>query len=164
MTRKNVAQRALAICLVVLFTLPAFAVEGDQVLYVGGTVKTIAPESVGKLNLTDDSQLIFTTGATALSIPYAKIESYHYSKEIAHHLGVVPTLAIVMVKYRQRRHFFRISFRDENNLEQSIVLEVPKTMPKVVSAVLEARASKACNGARSGSCSARQNSEYARPK
>ncbi len=144
-----------ALLMVILLSAPLMAVEGDQVQYIGGTVKNIAPDSIGKLDLTNEKQMVFTAGQSTLVIPYAKIESYQYTQEVAHHLGALPTIAIVMVKFRQRRHYFRISFADENNVEQSVVLEVPKAMPKVVSAVLESRATTACNGARHGRCSAK---------
>ena len=146
-------KKIVATFLTLTFALPMFAfVEGDQVEYIGGTVATVAPGTVGKLDTTNEKDLRFVAGAAALNIPYARIESYQYTEEVAHHLGALPTLAIVMIKYRQRRHYFRISYRDENDKPQSVVLEVSKEMPKAVSAVLEARVPKACIGTRSGSC------------
>jgi len=157
-------KKIFATLLTLTFAVPMFAfVEGDQVEYIGGTAATVAPGTVGKLDTTNEHDLRFVAGSAVLSIPYTKIDSYLYTEEVAHHLGVVPTLAIVMIKYRQRRHYFRISYRDENNKPQSVVLEVSKEMPKAVSAVLEARVPKACVGTRSGSCSREAKSESAKP-
>ena len=150
-------KKIVATFLMMAFAVPMFAfVEDDQVQYIGGTVSTVAPGTVGKLDAINEKELRFVAGAAVISMPYAKIDSYQYTEEVAHHLGVLPTIAIVMIKYRQRRHYFRISYRDENDKPQSVVLEVSKEMPKAVSAVLESRVPKACNGSRSGSCNREQ--------
>ena len=146
-------KKIVATFLMMAFAVPMFAyVEGDQVEYIGGSIATVAPGTVGKLDVTAEKELRFVAGTASIPIAYAKIESYLYTEEVAHHLGALPTIAIVMIKYRQRRHYFRISYRDENDKPQSVVLEVSKEMPKTISAVLEARVPKACNGSRSGSC------------
>jgi hypothetical protein len=145
--------KIVATFLMMAFAVPMFAyVEGNDVQYIGGTIGTVAPGTVGKLDTVNEKELRFVAGTAGISIPYAKIDSYQYTEEVAHHLGALPTIAIVMIKYRQRRHYFRISYRDENDKPQSVVLEVSKEMPKAVSAVLESRVPKACNGSRSGSC------------
>jgi|SRR6266702_2353715 len=148
----SIFAKMVATLLAITFALPAFAVEGNEVQYIGGTVSTAAQGAIGRLDTTNEKELKFVTPGSTLAIEYAKIDSYEYTKEVAHHLGVVPTLALVMVKYRQRRHYFRISYRDDKDVAQSVVLEVPKEMPRAVSAVLEARVPKACIGARFGSC------------
>jgi hypothetical protein len=146
-------KKIVATFLMMAFAVPVFAyVEGDQVQYIGGTIGTVAAGTIGKLDTANEKELRFVAGAAAISIPYSKIDSYQYTEEVAHHLGALPTIAIVMIKYRQRRHYFRISYRDENDKPQSVVLEVSKEMPKAVSAVLESRVPRACNGSRSGSC------------
>jgi hypothetical protein len=148
---RSFLRKIVATLLAITFAVPAFAVEGAEVQYIGGTV-SIAQGLVGRLDTTNEKELKFIAPGSTLSIEYAKIDSYQYTEEVAHHLGVVPTLALVMVKYRQRRHYFRISYRDDKDVAQSVVLEVPKEMPKAVSAVLEARVPKACVGARYGRC------------
>jgi hypothetical protein len=159
-------KKIVATFLMMAFAVPMFAyVEGDQVQYIGGTIGTVAAGTVGKLDTVNEKELRFVAGAAAISIPYSKIDSYQYTEEVAHHLGALPTIAIVMIKYRQRRHYFRISYRDENDKPQSVVLEVSKEMPKAVSAVLESRVPRACNGSRSGSCSREQTkAEVAKPE
>jgi len=146
-------KKIVATFLMMAFAVPMFAyVEGNEVQYIGGTIGTVSPGTVGKLDTVNEKELRFVAGTAGISIPYVKIDSYQYTEEVAHHLGALPTIAIVMIKYRQRRHYFRISYRDENDKPQSVVLEVSKEMPKAVSAVLESRVPKACNGSRSGSC------------
>jgi hypothetical protein len=149
---QSILRKFIATLLTLAFAMPLFAVEGDQVEYIGGTVGAVAPGTSGKIDMANEKEFRFVTATATLAIPYAKLDSYQYTEEVAHHLGVIPTIAIVMIKYRQRRHYFRISYRDENDKPQSVVLEVPKQMPKTINAVLEARVPKACRGSRSGNC------------
>lgn len=131
-------------CLVLVVSLPAFAVEGDQVMYVGGTTSQMKEGVVGTLDTSSQTTLIFNYSGSKLEIPYASIESFQYTQEVTRHLGVLPAMAIGMVAKRRHRHFFRISYRDPNNAAQVAVFEVPKHMPRTLQAILEARAAQTC--------------------
>jgi hypothetical protein len=123
-----------------LLSLSASALENGHAKYVGGTVPGVAAGTIGRLDTTSETSLIFLQAGNKLEIPYASIESYEYSKEVAWHLGVLPAIAVRLFKVRQRRHFFRFSYRDSNNVEQAAVFEVPKQMPRMLQAVLQTRA------------------------
>lgn len=127
-----------------LISLSADAVELGQVAYVGGTVPVLKEGVVGRLDMVSETSLRFEYSGTALAIPYAKIESFEYSQEVAHHLGVLPAVAIGLLKRRERKHFFRITFRDESHLSQVIIFEVSKQMPPTLLAVLRTRAPQVC--------------------
>jgi hypothetical protein len=73
---------------------------------------------------------------------------------VARHLGVLPAIAVGMVKKRQRRHFFRISYRDEAGDLRVALFEVPKQMPPVLLAVLGAKAPGKCSPTNSVYCTA----------
>jgi hypothetical protein len=80
-----------------------------------------------------------------VEIPYASIDSYEYSKDVTRHLGVLPAIAVGLVKMRRHSHYFRISYRTENGgPAQIVVLEVPKDMPRTLRAILETRAPGTC--------------------
>jgi len=137
--------KQLVACLILIgLTLPAAAVEGGQVKYVGGTVPAVTAGLVGRLETTSEASLAFEYGTDKLVIPYAAIESYEYSTEVAHHLGVLPAIAVGLFKKRKRRHFFRISFGDAGHTSQVAVFEVSKHMPLTLKAVLQTRAPRAC--------------------
>jgi len=130
--------------LLLIVSLPAFAVEDGQVMYVGGTAPGLTAGVIGKLDTTSDTALIFEYSGNKLAIPYDAIHSYDYSKEVTRHLGVLPAIAIGLFKMRSHRHYFRISYRDGNNVAQAAIFEVPKQMPRTLQAVLETRAPRPC--------------------
>jgi hypothetical protein len=130
-------------CLVLILSLPAVAVEDGQVMYVGGTAPGVNAGIVGRLNTTSETALIFEYPGNQLAIPNDAIQSFQYSKEVTRHLGV-PAIAVGMFRMRRHGHFFRISYRDSNNVAQAAVFEVPKHMPRTLQAVLETRAPRTC--------------------
>jgi hypothetical protein len=137
-------KRFTALCLLLVLALPAVAVENEEVMYVGGTVAAVKEGAIGHLDTTSPTALKFDSPGGSFEIPYARFDSYTYSEETARHLGVLPAVGVAILRKRQHRHFFRISFHDENSTPQVAVLEVSKHMPKTVMAILQTRAPKAC--------------------
>ena len=129
--------------LLLILSLPISALENGQARYVGGTAP-VNREIVGQLNIASQSLLAFDYSEGKLVIPYAAIQSFEYSRDVTHHLGVLPAIAVGLVKRRQRWHFFRISYYDENRVLQVAIFEVPKQMPRVLQSVLETRAPQGC--------------------
>lgn len=129
-------------CLFLLLCVSASALEPGHAKYVGGTVPGVPAGVVGRLDTTAETSLTFVQAGNKLEIPYASIESYEYSKEATWHLGVLPAIVVRLVKVRQRRHFFRFSYRDSGNVVQAAVFEVPKQMPRTLQAVLQTRAAQ----------------------
>jgi len=137
-------KRFVALLLLPALTLPAVAVEDGQAMYSGGTVPALTAGLVGRLNTTSETSLTFEYGSSKLVIPYVTIESFQYSTEVAHHLGVLPAIAVALLKQRERRHFFRVSYRDANSVSQVAIFEVPKRMPRTLQSVLQARVPQRC--------------------
>jgi hypothetical protein len=150
-------KRILVTCLLAAFLLPLpiSAVDGDQVMYVGGTAGIVLKKGViGKLDTTSQAALNFESPGGKLVIPFEEIESYEYSQEVARHLGVLPAIAVGLVKRRQRRHFFRITYHDENKVQQVAIFEVSKETPHTLMAILQGRAPQGCRPQVSGRCGA----------
>lgn len=136
----------LQFCFLLLLSLSAFALDGGHARYVGGTVTGFTAGVVGRLDTTSDASLIFEHAGHKMEIPYASIESHEYTKEVARHLGVLPTIVVALLKVRQHRHFFRISYRPQGAaVAQVVVFEVPKHMPRTLQAILQARATNTGN-------------------
>ena len=133
-----------ALYLLLIFSLPALAVDDGNVVYVGGTIASLKDGAVGKLDLKSQTELTFESPTGKLAIPFTKIDFYEHSQEVAHHLGVLPAIAVGLLKKRERKHFLRVAFRDENNASQVAIFEVPKKMPRTLLAILQQRAPQGC--------------------
>lgn len=109
--------------------------------------------AIGRLDTTSLSALRFESAGGKLEIPFGRIDSYHYSQEVAHHLGVLPAIAVGLIRKRQQKHFVRLAFHDDSNAPQVVVFEIPKQMPKTLLATLQAGAPQACQPMIGGRCS-----------
>jgi hypothetical protein len=143
-----------ALLLVILIPVAAQAVEGDNVMYAGGTASGLKEGSIGTLDLKAPDAMTFESAGTKLVIPYATIDTFEYAHPVARHLGVLPAIAVGMVKKRQRRHYFRFSYRDEGGDLRVALFEVPKQMPPVLLSILATKAPGRCKPAMVDSCSA----------
>jgi hypothetical protein len=131
-----------------LLAVPAFAVEAGQVAYTSGTL-AVPQGTIGSLDTASPTVLVFRFTATDLApgeidIAYKNIGSFEYSTEVAHHLGVLPAIAVSLVKRRERKHFFSIKFTDSAGVVQAVIFEVPKNDPPGLLAILRARSPPAC--------------------
>lgn len=147
-------KKLAAIGLVLLLAWPALAVNDGDVSYAGGTVENLKEGSLGKFDVRSQTELVFVSSSVRLTIPYANIDSYAYSQEVAHHLGVLPAIAVGLVKKRQRRHFLRVAYHDENKTPQVAIFEVPKKMPLTLLAILQQRARQGCKPQQYSKCRA----------
>ena len=132
-------------CFLLLLSLSAFALDEGHARYVGGTVQGIPAGAIGRLDTTSATSLIFEQAGNKVEIPYAFIDSCEYSKDVTRHLGVLPAIAVGLVKMRRHSHYFSISYRTQTGEPaQIVVLEVPKDMPRTLRAILGTRAPGTC--------------------
>ncbi len=138
-------KRLVGMFLIFALTISAFGlVEGTEVMYVGGTAPNLSEGLIGHLDTTSPTALTFDASGKRLVIPYDKVQSFQYSRQLARHYGALLTVAIVMFKFRQRRHFVTIHYLDETSTQQVAVFEISKEMPRTLMAVLATRAPKGC--------------------
>ncbi|MGA8503559.1 MAG: hypothetical protein WB683_18545 [Candidatus Sulfotelmatobacter sp.] len=137
--------KLMIFCLLLALAVPVLAVDDNRVMYAGGTVPALPVGTVGLLDTTSEESLTFEYSGTKVLIPYSEIESFEYSTEVTRHLGVLPAIAVGLIKMRQHRHYFRISYRSPDKVPQVVVFEVPKHMPRTLQAVLMVRAPQTCN-------------------
>jgi hypothetical protein len=134
-----------------LLTVPTFAVAAGQVMYASGTL-TVAQGTIGSLDIRVPTTLVFkfaaiSSGSGEINIPYDKITGFVYRTEVAHHIGVLPAIAVSLVKRRERKHYFTISFNDSSGAAQVAIFEVPKQDRPALLATLRARSPQACKPA-----------------
>jgi hypothetical protein len=145
-------KKFVALCLLLAMSVPVGAVEGNEVMYAGSTVPNVQNGAIGRLDTTSLAAITFEYSGNKLVIPYAKIASFEYSQEVARHLGVLPAIAVVLVKKRQRKHFFRISFQDDSGTTEVAVFEVSTRTPKTLLPILQSRSPQACHQPKSPAC------------
>jgi len=131
-----------------LYIAPVFSEEMKDIVYVGGSSKTPTIGSEGRLDVSTPNALTFRSEkagvATENAIPYAKIRHFEHYSEVAHHLGVLPAIAVGLVAKRRRKHFFTISYTDAQDVTQVMIFEVPRADSSALLAILRARAAQAC--------------------
>ncbi len=129
--------------LILVLTLCSVAADGTMVLYAGGTIPGMSVNSSGRLDFSSPSALLFDSTAGRLEIPYSSISSFNYEREVTHHLGVLPAIAVGLLASRRHRHFFRIAYREAahepSGSAQVVIFEVPKQSVRVIQATLQAR-------------------------
>ena len=134
--------RAMLVVLLTLsLTVPALAaaIEGSDVMYIGGSVAGVKEGTVGRLDVTANNALLFNHGDSRVEIPYASIQRFQYTQKLARRLGVAATVAVVLVKHRQRRHVVELYFQDGTGVNQVAMFELSKERAAPVVAVLNAR-------------------------
>ena len=134
--------RAMLVVLLTLsLTVPALAaaIEGSDVMYIGGSVAGVKEGTLGRLDVTANNALLFNHGDSRVEIPYASIQRFQYTQKLARRLGVAATVAVVLVKHRQRRHVVELYFQDGTGVNQVAMFELSKERVAPVVAVLNAR-------------------------
>jgi hypothetical protein len=126
-------------------------VEAGQAAYTSGTLN-VAQGTIGSLDIRVPATLVFKFAATSsgsgeIDIPYDKITGFVYRTEVAHHIGVLPAIAVSLVKRRERKHYFTINFNDSSGVDQVTIFEVPKQDPPALLATLRSRSPQACKPA-----------------
>jgi len=154
----KLAASTLVVAWLFLVAVPAFAVNAGEVAYVSGTSAGVPNGTIGSLETVSPDTLVFrwkpfTKAAVGeIDIHYANILNFQYTTEVAHHLGVLPAIAVMLVKRRERKHFFTISYTGESDSTQVVIFEVPKGDPPALMAILRARASQACGRVQANFC------------
>jgi hypothetical protein len=147
-------KRAIAglVVMGMLLSMPAVAMVGPEVLYLNGTAPGVKEGAVGMVDTTAASALEFHAGGAGFSIPYAGVKSYRYQEEKRFRLGVLPAIAVGLVKARAQRHLVTISWKDESGVPEVVTLETSRDDALGLVVLLRARAPKACAAKMGPSC------------
>ena len=132
------------VLMVMLLSLPAVALEGPEAQYVNGTAAGVNEGVTGMLNTTVPMALEFHAGAAGFSIPYDQVKVYKYREENRFRLGVLPTIAVGLLKARSKRNLVTISWKDASGVAQVATFETSKEDALGLLALLRARSTEAC--------------------
>jgi hypothetical protein len=111
-------------------------------MYVGGTIRSIAEKTEGKLDLSGDSAAVFTAGSASISIPYRGITALEYGQKAGRRVGVAIAVSPVALFSKKRKHYLSIAFTDEQGNKEGAVFELAKGIVHSVVRTLEARSGK----------------------
>lgn len=150
-------KRTLCICLLLVIPFAARAVESGQVLYIGGSAANMKDGTLGRFDTSSRDEIAFVSSGAKFTIPFASLDSYESSDRVARHLGVLPAVAVGLVRRRQRRHFLEFHYQDENHVAQVAIFEVPKDMPLTLLGILQVRAPSACKQEKTSPCGVKPN-------
>jgi hypothetical protein len=118
------------------------AVRGDEAMYVGGTITSVPEKTEGRLDLSGESALNFTSKKGTISIPYGKIESIEYGQKAGRRVGVALAISPLALFSKKRKHYVTIGFTDENGKKQGAVFEFAKATIRKALATLETHSGK----------------------
>ena len=131
----------LAHCLVCVTTAPA-ASHGRSVKYVGGTIASLPPGSVGEFEISDDNVMRFRSVKGNFEIAYDDIAWIEYGEGPSRRLRGIADRSPTPLK--KRRQFVAIGFKDERNEARGVILEILKAPVRAMIADLEALSGVKC--------------------
>jgi hypothetical protein len=129
---------ALAVAVV-----PALA-GGLVVTYLNGTVKAVAENAPGTHDTTTTAALQLQRGQNQVAIPYGAVTTYEYHDENRFRLGILPAIAVGLLKARAKRHLVTIGWKDESGAAQTATFATRRDRAQGLVKVLDARAPQAC--------------------
>jgi hypothetical protein len=147
-------KRLTALALIVAFTVPLAALDGDKAAYTGGTYLPYAASEdpiEGVLDTKHEAALILTPkkkGLDALTIPYDKIIDIEYGQKAGRRVGLAVGLAVInpvglaTLFSKKRKHYMTVGYYGDAGKEQVAVLELGKDIVRTTLAIVETRSGK----------------------
>jgi len=77
-----------------------------------------------------------------LTIPYGQVDGLEYGQKAGRRLGMAIVLTPFALLSKKRKHFLTISWKDDNDKQQAVVLELGKDVIRTMLTTLEARTGK----------------------
>lgn len=147
---------AMALCLSLVLTPTAYALDSKKAAYIGGTAAdfTGAKKNVeGSLLLEDEKELRFSHKfngkASTYAIPYDKIVDIEYGHKTGRRVGAAVATALLispvglfLLFSKKRKHYVTIGYADDAGKEQVAVFELGKDIVRTTLPILEARSGK----------------------
>src|SRR5580658_7401412 len=133
-------RKVIALCVTFCLLAPtAFAGVGShEAEYIGGTVTSIKQGTDGKVSTDDEKVYLFTYKEGELKIPYERVEALEYGQKAGRRLGLALTISPWLLLSKKRKHFLTVSWKDDNDKDQAVVLEIGKDIIRVQLAALQA--------------------------
>ncbi len=132
--------------------LMAYAADGMGVTYVSGTVAGMQRGVKGNVETEDAEHLVINANGRRLAIPYKKLRSFHCRQEVRYHLGVLPAIAVGLLKARSRVYTVLLEWDVDGQEPEVATLELSHRDQESLRDVLRVRAHQACGDWRLAAC------------
>lgn len=134
------AAAGLALAILLLSLAVARAEPIHPVVVTGLSSTALASGTEGELDVSSADVLVFrAAGNRELRIPYGQVRDFSYRREVRHHLGVLPAIAVGLIAARQHRYLTTVDYVDSAGTRQVTVFEVPKDAISVLVPLLRQR-------------------------
>ena len=130
----------------------AYATDGMDMTYVSGTVEGMQRGVKGDVETEDAANLVINANGRRVAIPYGKLRSFHCRQEVRYHLGVLPAIAVGLLKARSRVYTVILEWDVDGQEPEVATLELSHRDQESLKDVLRARAHQACGNWRLASC------------
>ena len=131
-----------AAVLMMCCTSLAYAVGGDNVMYMGGTLGGVKEKAEGKFITTSDSELQFKSGDGTASIPYSSVTTLEYGQKAGRRVGVAIMISPLALFSKKRKHYLTVTYKDAAGKEQAGVFELGKDIVRTTLKIVEVRTGK----------------------
>jgi len=115
---------------------------GVKTEFIGGTLPGVAPRSAARLDLTSSEVLRFSSGKTALVVPYRRIDTLEYGQHVSRRYAEAILLSPILLLSKSRKHFVTLGYEDSGGQRQALVFRVGKSDIRGVLAGLETRSGR----------------------
>jgi hypothetical protein len=130
----------------VLLSIPsaAYAVDSQGAMFVGGTVSEVKPKTEGQAIVTDPDAYEFVAkkGGGKIRIPWKNIDTIEYGQNASRRIKSAILLSPLALFHKARKHMVSLSYKDEQGVDQAIVLEIGKNNYRTSLAALKAKSGK----------------------
>jgi hypothetical protein len=129
----------LILALILPFGLSEAARPGSAVEYLGGTLASLNPRTMGWLITTDPDSLVFNSRKSMIRVPYERINQLEYGQKVDRRLWQAVLLSPLFVLSKKRDHYVTVGFELEGGQQQALLFRVEKDDVRALLVSLEAR-------------------------
>ena len=126
--RRSVSMRVITLTLLLTLCggLAPAARPGSAAEYIGGTLATVSPRTMGWLITTETESLVFHSGKSVIRIPYERINQIEYGQKVDRRLLEAALLSPLFALSKKRDHFVTVGYELEDGQQQALLFRVAK--------------------------------------
>jgi hypothetical protein len=112
---------------------------GSAAEYLGGTLVSLSPRTMGWLITTDPESLVFNSRKSMIRVPYERINQLEYGQKVDRRVLEAVLLSPLLVLSKKRDHYVTVGFELEDGQQQALLFRVDKDDVRGLLVSLEAR-------------------------